>query len=65
MQLCRGHAQGPRVSDFPGLQLYELGITAAALEGKLEIHPRLTGLPGLRSLALKINFFSTYVSGCE
>lgn len=55
MQLCKDHAQGSQVSLIPpSLQLYKLEITTAASEGKLEIDPRLTGLPGLRSLVLKI-----------
>ena len=45
------------LSDSPGLQLYKLEITIAASEGKLEIDPGLTGLPGLRSLVLKIIYF--------
>lgn len=57
MAQCRGHAQGSHVSDFPSFQLYKLEITTATSEGKPEINPRLTSLPGLRSLGLKIIHF--------
>lgn len=49
--------EGSHVSDFPSFQLCKLEITMAASEGKLEIDPRLRGLPGLRLLGLKIIHF--------
>lgn len=54
------------LSDSPGLQLYKLEITTAASKGKLEIDPRLTGLPGLKSLVLKITYFHSqhFLSKC-
>lgn len=44
------------LSDSPALRLCKLEINIAAREGKLENDPRLTGLPGLRSLS-KRNFY--------
>lgn len=51
------------LSDSPSLQLYKLEITTAASEGKLEIDPGLTGLPGLRSLISTFNILC--LSGWE